>query len=222
MSSCSVADQVIKIDCDDGSIYVARNILCERSKETKDFVRDNVVDIDDSLSHMPERGAVMEHKRAWELYVGFLHGHPIWTRSPEHSIEEDFYNLVQIREFAETDASDFDVMNAAMDAIRELVTQHSDALHCPSNVFGCGVDNFDEDPVGIFLMEYMLFDNFSGVFKKWYSCDDERLDEGLSSILKQTAEAVNGHKPNKGDEKSDLMERCRFHSHGSKPCYLDK
>lgn len=186
-------------------------------------------EIDDSLSHIPALSGAMQHKRAWEMYVGYLHGRPMWTRSQEHSAEDDFFYLVQIWDFAEFDCEDADVMDAAMDAIRELVLQDGQALRNPFNVLeNCCIYEFDRNLLGAFLMDYMLYGNFDGVFKKWYNgngpCADETLNDGLSCILGQTAGAKNKHEPVEGGQKRDLMGRCSYHTHVQlgKPCYLDK
>ena len=64
-------------------------------------LEDNEVVIDSSLSKIVRTGGRWlgnMDKRAWELYVGFLYGHPIWTRSDQFPIEEDFKQLVGLWE----------------------------------------------------------------------------------------------------------------------------
>lgn len=97
----SVNDRMLRIDCDGANIYVHRHLLYGRSDEMDEALEDNEVVIDSSLSKIVRTGGRWlgnMDKRAWELYVGFLYGHPIWTRSDQFPIEEDFKQLVGLWE----------------------------------------------------------------------------------------------------------------------------
>ena len=187
-------------------------------EELEEVIDSRLSSIDADSWHDSMRG-----KRAWELYIGYLYGHPLWTRSEQFTIDEDFKLLVLIWEDGQWNAFDNSIANTAIDAIRELVMQHSEELSRPFNVLE-EMDLCDFEyggPVDL-LMNSMVYGQSGRVFGKWYdayvdSRDRGSLDQGLGERFSEKAEI----KADKG-ELPDLMERCRYHSHGGDPCYLDK
>lgn len=167
----------------------------------------------------------MADKRLWELYIGWLYGHPIWTRSQQHNIEEDFEQLALLWDDGRWDRYDPDASDAAMDAIRELVTQHGEELSRPFNV----LDNWnlmDEgDNPREFLLDFMVYGQSGSLCGKWYDAfasgsDRGSIDEGLAIRFSEKAEARA-----EGNKMPDLMERCRYHLHEpdlGERCYLHK
>lgn len=163
----------------------------------------------------------MTDKRLWELYIGFLYGYPLWTRSQEHSIEEDFEQLALLW----TDGRDLDASDAAMDAIRELVTQHGEALSRPFDILqDCNMSEGGDTPCE-FLMDFMVYGHSGSLSGKWYDAyvsedDSGSIDEGLAGRFSEKAKAKAA-----GNKMPDLMERCRYHVHGfdqAQRCYSDK
>lgn len=187
---------------------------------------DYEVVIDPSLSKIPRidgRWLGNMGKRAWELYIGFLYGHPIWTRSDRFTIEEDFKQLVELWEDGHWNHYDNDAADAAIDAIRKLVVQHSEELSRPFNVLkemdSC---DFDRNDPAELLMDFMVYGKSGLVFGKWYEAcmdggDEGYIDKGLADRFAKKADAKAD-----GGELLDLMKRCRYHCHENDPCYLDK
>jgi hypothetical protein len=165
----------------------------------------------------------MYNKRLWELYIGFLYGHPIWTRSEKHSIEEDFEQLALLWDDGRWDMYDLDASDAAMDAIRELVTQHGEELTRPFNILGDWNLVDGGDTPYDFLMDFMVYGHSGSVCGKWYDAyvsdkDDGSIDEGLAGRFSEKAGAKA-----EGNKMPDLMECCRYHRHElDERCYLDK
>ena len=181
--------------------------------------------IDPSLSKIDyESSALPLSKRRWELYIGFLYGQPIWIRSEQFTIEEDFRVLAQIWEHMRCDDTDIDAADAAMDAMREMVMQHGDALSRPFNITE-EVDacDFDRDYSVELLMDFMVYGQSGSVFGKWYDAyveggDSGCLDQGLADRFSEKADAKSENR-----DLPDLMERCTYHFHSSgKRCYLNK
>lgn len=170
---------------------------------------------DNGLSHIERTN--LTHKRTWELYIGFILGRPMWTRSQQHSIEEDFRYLLQIYDFGYFDDVDQDAADAAADAIRELVMQASHELQRPLNIL-YELDFDLDDAIGVFLVHFMICGHSATAFRRWYDAfgaqnwyDD--LDSALYGMFKHIS--YTGERP-------DMMERCRYHKHGKQTCYLDK
>lgn len=199
--------------------------MCERSKAIKSVIEDLEEVIDSGLSSIDTESwpGRMYNKRLWELYIGFLYGHPIWTRSEQHSIEDDFEQLALLWDDGRWDSYDFDASDAAMDAIRELVTQHGEELTRPFNILGDWNLLDGGDTPCEFLMDFMVYGQAGSLFGKWYDAyvsdkDDGSIDEGLAGRFSEKADAKA-----EGNKMPDLMERCRYHHHESEePCYLDK
>lgn len=167
----------------------------------------------------------MKDKRLWELYIGWLYGHSLWTRSPQHSVEEDFEQLVLLWDDGRWDSYDPDNADAAMDAIRELVIQYGEELSRPFNVLGdWNLLDGDDTPCE-FLMDFMVYGKSGSLCGKWYDAyvsgnDHGYIDQGLASRFSEKAEAKA-----EGNKMPDLMERCRYHLHEydlDRGCYLDK
>jgi hypothetical protein len=159
-------------------------------------------------------------KRAWELYIGFLYGRPIWTPSSEHSIAEDFEHLALIWDQGRCEQVDWDAANVAIDAIRDLVTCYSDSLKRPFNI----LDKWDlmeeDDALYKLLLEFMVYGQSSGVLGEWYHAfddgDDTRLDASLSDKFSEKADAKS-----RGLDHPDIMDPCRYHLHENPvfPCH---
>jgi hypothetical protein len=116
--------------------------------------------------------------RSWELYIGFLYGHPIWTRSEQSTIEEDFKRLAKIWEDSRCENTDIDAADAAMDAMREMVVQHGEALSRPFNILEeIDACDFDRDHSVELLMDFMVYGQSGRVFGKWY---DAYVDGGIT------------------------------------------
>lgn len=216
---------MLRIDCNGGIIYVHRHLLCGRSEEMKDAVEESEIVIDSSLSEINE-GSWHQHwlrKRGWELYIGFLYGHPIWTRSEQHTVEEDLRQLADIWDDGRYNNMDRDAADAASDAIRELVVQHSKALSRPFNVLEeSGVCDFDYDQVAEFLVDFMVYGQSGRVFGKWYNAyvneyGDGSLERRLGVRFLEKAVAKSERR-----DLPDLMERCKYHLNRDDPeqCYL--
>lgn len=170
--------------------------------------------------------ALWADKRVWELYIGFLYGHPIWTRSEEHSVEDDFRNLALIWFEGTWDGQDYDAADAAMDAMCELVTQDPSALSRPLNILSGSCSFAEDDAPRKFLMDFMVYGRSSCVFGKWYNAFEKKdgcgnMDGDLATRFENKA----GAKIKRSSyEEVDIMERCRYHFHMvvDQPCYLDK
>jgi hypothetical protein len=185
--------------------------------------------VDSSLSKIDPQawGRHGTSRRAWELYAGFLYGHPIWTRSDHYSIEEDFGHLVEIWYDGHWHRTDTDAADAAMDAMRQLIVQETDALTRPFNIIDNIIGSYDETEDSVqFLMDFMVYGQSGHVFGKWYDAfmdeggADGLLEEGLAERYKKKAQARR-----EGHGMLDLMERCKYHDHHAfpeRPCYLDK
>lgn len=165
-------------------------------------------------------------KRVWELYIGFLYGHPIWTRSEQRSVEDDFRSLALIWFEGTWDGQDHDAADAAMDAMRELVTQDPSALSRPINILSESNASLENDAPWEFLMDFMVYGQSSSVFGKWYSAFEKKDGSGnMDSDLATRFENKAGAKCKLSSyEEVDIMERCRYHYHMvvGEPCYLDK
>lgn len=167
----------------------------------------------------------MKNKRLWELYIGWLYGHPLWTRSPQHSIDEDFEQLALLWDDGRWDSYDPENADAAMDAIRELVTQHGEDLSRPFNVLSNWNLLDGGDTPCEFLMDFMVYGQSGSLCGKWYDAyasdnDKGSIDEGLAGRFSEKAEAKAER-----NKMPDLMERCRYHLHEpdlDERCYLDK
>lgn len=167
----------------------------------------------------------MRDKRLWNLYIGWIYGHPLWTLSPQHSIEEDFEQLALRWDDGKWDGYDPDASDAAMDAIRELVIQHGEALNRPFNILGDWNLLGEGDYSCEILVDFMVYRQSGHVFGKWYGGyikghDSGHLDQELSDRFSKKAGAKSERR-----DLPDLMERCRYHLHLGSPdryCYLDK
>ena len=219
---------MLRIDCEGGSIYVHRNLLCERSAETKEAIEELEEVINSGLSSIDAAKlwpGSMANKRLWELYIGWLYGHPLWTRSQQHNIEEDFEQLALLWDDGRCDGYDPNASDAAMDAIRELVTQHGEELNRPFHVLDRWKLLDEGDYPCAILLDYMVYGQSGRVFAKWYDAyvnggGSGRLDQGLADRFSAKAKAKS-----KRRDLPDLMERCRYHLHLGSPdghCYLDK
>lgn len=144
-----------------------RQLLCDRSKFMKQTIEECEEVIDPSLSKI-EQGSWDRRwysKRGWELYIGFVYGHPIWTRNDQHSIEEDFEQLALIYEEGKL-GIDLDSSDAAIDAICELVTKNSEALSRPFEILEeWGILDVGDTPQDV-LMDFMVYGQSSSVFGK--------------------------------------------------------
>lgn len=229
-SADSVTDEMLRFDCDGGSIYVHRQLVCDRSEGMNEATKQSEEVIESTLSKINE-GSWYDHwlsKRGWELYIGFLYGHPIWTRSKHYSIEEDFKHLADICDHGRSSDTDQDAADAAMDAIRDLVLQHGDALSRPFNILEkmeiCDFECEEHSAVRL-LADFMVYGQSGYVFGKWYDaymtdykdgCLDAEL--GVRFTEKAIAKSRKGDLPN-------LLERCKYHLHRNYPdqcCYLEK
>jgi hypothetical protein len=220
---------MLRIDCDEGSIYVHRHLLCGRSDDMTDSIENSEVVIDSSLSKIKrESGRWLGNmdKRAWELYIGFLYGQPIWTRNEQFTIDQEFEQLVEMWEDGWWSSFDLDAADAAMDAIRELVMQHIEGLSRPFNALRkLDFADFEEDAPVKFLADFMVYGQSGRVFSKWYDAyvndyKDGCLDAELGVRFSEKAAAMSERR-----DLPNLMERCRYHSHRDDPdrcCYLDK
>lgn len=151
-------------------------------------------------------------KRAWELYIGFLYGHPIWRRSHTHSVEEDFEHLSLIWDQCRTDDIDWNAANVAIDAIRDLVINYSDALSRPFNILDTWDMMEEHDSPRILLLDFMVYGKSRTALGRWYHAfddhDDTRLDASLAAKFSEKVDAKS-----RGHDHPDITERCRYHLH---------
>jgi hypothetical protein len=226
-SSNSVIDRLIRFDCIGGSVYVHRHLISERSYEWKTVLASTEEQFDAGLSIIDTKVRwrdPMGGKRRWQLYIGFLYGNPIWTRSDEHSLEDDFLQLAILWDDCRFNDQDTDAADAAMDAMREIVTHNADALRNPCELLGKADALEDGDAPLEFIMDFMVFGRSEDVFGKWYRAFNSSMysciDQELSERFAEKAELRRN-----GKDMPDLMERCRYHLHrdmGEHECYLDK
>lgn len=220
----SVTDRLLRIDCEGGSIYVHKHLLCERSERMERVIEELEEEIDSGLSsiHTQSWGGWMTDKRLWELYIGYLYGHPLWIRSQQHSIEEDFKQLALLRDDVLTESYDDAVPDVAMDAIRELVTQHGEALSRPFNFLAESTMNDESNALYQFLLDFMVYGQSGRVFGKWYAAyvksgHSASFDRHLADRFSEKADAES-----EGRDLPDIMEQCRYHYHPDDTCYLDQ
>ena len=164
----------------------------------------------------------MTDKRLWELYIGYLSGQPLWVRSQQHSIEEDFKQLALLRDDILIESYDDAVLDVAMDAIRELVTQHGEALSRPFNFLAQSALNGESEPLYQFLLDFMVYGQSGRVFDKWYAAyvksgSSGSFDRDLADRFSEKADAES-----EGRDLPDIMEQCRYHYHSGDTCYLDQ
>jgi len=159
-------------------------------------------------------------KRGWELYVGFLYGQPIWIRSELYVIDDDFEQLALIWDVGQHNVNDLEAADAAIDAVRELVTHESDALSRPISVLDSRSMSDEGDSPYDILLDFMVYGQSASAFGKWYhASDDSNLDNRLARMFSEKANTKE-----KGLDQPDIMERCRYHLHNILPrrhCYLD-
>lgn len=216
---------MLRIDCVGGSVYVHRHLVSERSQEWREQLRDNERDIDAGLSVMDtttwkntEGG-----KRRWELYISHVYGGPIWERSEEHSLEDDFLQLAIIWDDYKYNDQDPDASDAAMDAMCEIVIQNADALQNPRELL-IEADTFAEGDYPLeLILDFLVYGRSEKVFGKWYhafNCHKSSLiDQEFSERFAERAALGRNRQ-----DMPDLMERCRYHLHrgqGEHECYLD-
>lgn len=61
------------------------------------------------------------------VYLGFLYGQPMWTYRSKEQIEEDWIDLLFVHHICEG-FEDYDAMDTCLDAMRDLLEGHRDAL----------------------------------------------------------------------------------------------
>lgn len=223
-SDDSVTDLMLRIDCVGGSVYVHSHLLTECSEEWKERLQ-GLYDIDAGLMTLdttawrnPEGG-----KRRWELYIGFVYGGPIWTRSEEHSLEDDFLQLAIIWDECRYNDQHPDACDAAIDAMCEIATQNADALQNPFGVM-LKADTYDEcdDPMRL-VLDFMVYGRSENVFERWYNAAPDSLASRIDRELAERFEKK-GQLRRTQHAMPDLMEPCRYHLHrgsGEHECYLE-
>jgi hypothetical protein len=187
-----VTDRLIRFDCEGTSIYVHRQLLCDRPDEMKEYIEDCEEVIDPSLSKIDHESWERRwySKRGWELYIGSVYGHPIWTRSEQHSIEDDFEQLALIYEEGKL-GTDPESSDATIDAIRDLVMHGSEALSRPFKILaGWGILDEGDTPQDV-LMDFMVYGKSISVFGKWYHTFDWnfKLTSRLAATLTEKGKA---------------------------------
>lgn len=182
----------------------------------------------EASTHRPERRTAsrnrvavlpkpFDDKRALELWTRFLYGQPIWDSS------DDFDALVDVHYFAGI-YNHYDAMDASIDAIRNIVSNHSDALEDPFTKV-CGFYDCVSVPVRL-LMDHVVYGKHVTEARNWVDAylygDNEPEDlQPLGNHLCNLFLAKAGNE-SAGWAPPDLDEGCRYHIHNEfgPRCYL--
>lgn len=216
---------MLRIDCAEGSVYVHRHLVSERSQEWQEQLGTCERENDAGLSVMNTKDWKNPEgsKRRWELYISHVYGGPIWERSEEHSLEDDFLQLAIIWDDYKYNDQDPDASDAAMDAMCEIITQNADALRDPFKLMR-EADTFEGSDYPLELvLDFMVYGRSEKVFGKWYHAFDRLKNSFVDQELSHKFAEKAGLKRQREDM-PDLLERCRYHLHrgrGQHECYLD-
>jgi hypothetical protein len=181
-----------------------------------------------------------------KLYSDFSYGQSMgfpsseWSKgSSSREVVRHFDALLSVHQIAlwydHEDAAD-----AALDAIRDLLS-HGGDLYCSEDTLKT---TLPDSPLNRVLMGFAVY---SGQGKHWVALIDarthpipgfednfilgcfekDRKKQPLDELLRITNELCRMFVRKDVDASAglpppDLMERCRYHSHGQNPCYLDK
>lgn len=215
---------MLRIDCLGGSVYVHRRLLSECSPEWGERLEEEyevdagLLVLDTTTWKDPEGG-----RRRWELYIGFVYGGPMWTRSEEHSLEDDFPGLAIIWDDCKYNEQDSDACDAAIDAMREIIIRHADALQNPLELIRKADTYEDFDHPMKLILDFMVYGRSENVFGRWYNAAPDSLASRIDRELAERFEKK-GQLRRTQHAMPDLMEPCRYHLHrgsGEHECYLE-
>jgi hypothetical protein len=169
----------------------------------------------------------LSSRRAVEMWTGFLYGQPMWTLRGEDTIKEDFQALIAVYSFARLEIHHF-AQDAALDAIRVILHDHSDVL---GDLLPTLIELYEHfrrfQLLARTLMDFTVFRGSAEVTKRWSQwaeSEDDGEDEQVSALKRnlyvtfglKAANERGGHDPPR------LMLACVYHSHlaTERPCYL--
>lgn len=168
--------------------------------------------------------------RAVELWSGFLYGQPIWPSS-DYVVEEDFIALVQIHSFAERN-KDNNAQDASIDAIRDIIRNHSSDLDDPfTHIFDRG--DIISSPAKV-LMDHVVDGDGDGDgeygervmhWTVYHLQRTPRRDDDPGHLAQELCKMYiqKTIRESNGQASPDLTARCRYHSHKKDElCYLER
>lgn len=162
--------------------------------------------------------------RASDLFSGFLYGQPMWDPITMQDVDEDYEALVKVY-MSEDNFLSEGAIDASIDAIRDLLIWKGSTLH---GLFApLTFHPLVHSELARLLLDFLVYGDCGGHAKTWVeNCASEcslvwpgsgSLEQELCGMLLGKAQDERA-----GRQPPDLMERCRYHVHGEKPCYLDK
>lgn len=206
---------VYSVNKNDGRICVHQNLLHGRvlkhgqQKDTTIFERD---DADNLFIRI-----WVDSFRGLTLWSGWLYGRPMWSLAVCENVDLDLKGLTDIYNLCAGDPGDdpmdFDVLNACVDAIRDVLLNE---VHVPKDPLGTLGYIFAGDPMSVkMLTESLVWGNCAsdGRTRRWLEEAEESLflesSDGFQALSMEFAKnAMGGGSPN-------LMAPCAYHVHPS-------
>lgn len=170
----------------------------------------------------------LSSERAVKMWTGFLYGQPMWTFRSEHSIKYDFQALIAVYSFASEHLHYF-AQDAAIDAIRTILHDHSDVLGDKLPVLINLYKRYRRFRLlAIMLADFTVFRGSAEETERlaqWVVSDDDDENEATFD-LKRALYWLFGLKAaieRDGHGAPRLMLPCAYHSHlaTDRPCYSD-
>ena len=233
----STFDKIIHVK-DGASVH--RSLLCNISDETSELLerydefeaalpsKPDTQDVhQDVLSLLLDSGesGSLSSKRAVEMWTGFLYGQPMWTFRGKESNKEDFAALMEVYNWARACSHVF-AEDGALDGIVAMLHDHPDVPEDPvamlARVFALRQQRFW--PVIYIMIDFIVFGKDAENVKAWaFDTDCMREGEEETFLLKVELQKHFREKADLerlGQAMPDLTERCRYHAHAARPCYL--
>ena len=163
-------------------------------------------------------------KRGVEMWTGFLYSQPMWTFRGKDSNREDFFALMEVWNWVHRCKHRF-AMDAALDCIRTMLNDHYDVLDDPMAILvNTRALKQRFRSTTFIMMDFMVSGKDAEKLKVWaFDTDGRDSDEEEVFSLKlefQKKFNEDALVERMGLPKVNLMERCRYHTHGDGPCYL--